>query len=236
MAISFGSLAFAQNAFDEANTAYSENRYAEAAARYETLLQEQQNATLYYNLGNAYYKDKKYAKAILNYERALRLEPNHKDAKFNLEVVQSKTKDNIPEQDFFLAVWFRTIRNWCSEHTWTILSIVLFIITLTGILIFLLGRESLLRKTAFHTAWITLLFCILSGVNAYSLHKKNTLHNEAIIMQDSVEAKSSPNGDTTIFILNEGTKVTVREVLNEWVNVKVGKNEGWIPSRNLERI
>ena len=126
---------FAQSDFEAANTAYAEGRYAEAAAGYEELLTEQQNAMLYYNAGNAYFKQGELAKAILNYERALRLDPNHKDAKFNLEFAQSKITDNIEEHDFFLSIWAQTIRNSMREHTWTILSIVLFILTLTGILV-----------------------------------------------------------------------------------------------------
>ena len=217
--------------------AYYPDECAEAAEQYEALLQEQQNATLYYNAGNAYFKQGELAKSILCYERALRLEPNHSDAKFNLEVVQSKITDNIEEQDFFLSVWFQTVRNLFSEHTWVILSIVLFVLTLTCILFFLLGREPKWRKAAFHFAWIALIVCIISGVNAYSMHKRNTLHNDAIITQGIVNAKSSPDqSGVDLFTLHEGTKVTIREELGEWVNVKVGKNEGWIPSKDLERI
>ena len=232
-----GTTLFAQSEFDVANTAYSEGRYAEAAAGYEALLQEQQNATLYYNAGNAYFKQGELAKAILNYERALRLEPNHKDAKFNLEFAQSKITDNIEEHDFFLSLWAQAVRNSMHEHTWTILSIVLFLITLAGILVFLLGREPWLRKTAFHTAWVALLFCIIAGLSANSLHKRDALRNEAIITQGIVNAKASPDrSGTDLFTLHEGTKVTIRETLGDWVNVKVGKNEGWIPAKDLERI
>jgi len=52
-----------------------------------------------------------------------------------------------------------------------------------------------------------------------------------------VNAKSSPdNSGTDLFTLHEGTKVTIRETLGGWVNVKIGQNEGWIPSKDLEKI
>ena len=70
------SVAFAQTDFDAANAAYADGRYEEAAAGYEALLAEGENATLYYNLGNARFKQGELAQAILNYERALRLKPN----------------------------------------------------------------------------------------------------------------------------------------------------------------
>ncbi len=200
-------LTFAQSDFDIANTAYAEGKYEEAATLYQSLIDEQPDAVLYYNLGNARYKQGELAQAILNYERALRLKPNYKDAKYNLTFAQSRITDNIAEQDFFLLAWTR------------------------------LGREPWLRKTAFHTAWIALLFSLIAGLNAGSLHQRDTLRNEAIITQGIVNAKSSPDrSGTDLFTIHEGTKVTIRETLGEWSNVRVGSNEGWIRSSCLERI
>jgi len=228
---------FAQSEFDLANAAYADGRYEEAAAGYEALLAEGPNATLYYNLGNARFKQGELAQAILNYERALRLEPNHKDAQYNLKFAQSKITDNIVEQDFFLSAWARTVRNSLREQTWLVLSISLFILGLIGILLFLLGREPWLRKTAFHVAWLAILFSLIAGLNATSLHQRDTLRNEAIITQGVVNAKSSPDrSGTDLFTVHEGTKVTIRETIGEWSNVRVGQNEGWIRTSCLERI
>ena len=233
----WSTLSFAQTAFEAANAAYAEGRYEEAAAGYQALLDEAPDATLYYNLGNARFKQGELAQAILNYERALRLRPGYKDAQYNLKFAQSKITDNIVEQDFFLSVWVRALRNSLNERTWFILSICLFILGLTGILVFLLGREIVLRKSAFHIAWIALLFSLIAGLNAGSLHRRDTLRNEAIITQGVVNAKSSPDrSGTDLFTIHEGTKVTIRETLGEWCNIRVGQNEGWIRLQNLERI
>ncbi len=230
-------LTFAQSDFDLANAAYAEGKYEEAATLYQSLIDEQPDAVLYYNLGNARYKQGELAQAILNYERALRLKPNYKDAKYNLTFAQSKITDNIVEQDFFLLAWTRAVRDCLSEHTWWVLSICLFILALIGLLLFLLGREPWLRKTAFHTAWIAVLFSLISGLNALSLHNRDALRNEAIITQGVVNAKSSPDrSGTDLFTIHEGTKVTIRETLGEWANIRVGNNEGWIKQQNLERI
>lgn len=231
------SIVLAQTPFELANAAYADGRYDEAAALYQSMIDEQPNATLYYNLGNAQFKQGELAQAILAYERALRLQPNHKDAQYNLAFAQSKITDNIEDQDFFLSAWARTLRNSLSERTWLILSIALFILALTGILLWMLGRELWLRKTAFHVAWIALLFSLIAGLNAWSLHRRDTLRNEAIITQGIVNAKSSPDrSGTDLFTVHEGTKVTIRETLGEWCNIRVGNNEGWIRLSNLERI
>ena len=167
----------------------------------------------------------------------MRLEPNHKDAQYNLAFAQSKITDNIVEQDFFLSAWARTIRNNLRERTWLVLSISLFILALAGMLLFLLGREPWLRKSSFHIAWIALLFSLITGLNAYSLHQRDTLRNEAIITQGVVNAKSSPDrSGTDLFTVHEGTKVLIRETIGDWSNVSVGQNVGWIRSSCLERI
>lgn len=230
-------LTFAQTDFDVANAAYAEGRYEEAATLYQAMIDEQPNATLYYNLGNARFKQGELAQAILNYERALRLQPNNKDAQYNLAFAQSKITDNIVEQDFFLSTWARTVRNSLKEQTWLVLSICLFMLALVGLLLFLLGREPWLRKTAFHVAWLALLFSLIAGLNAASLHKRDTLRNEAIITQGIVNGKSSPDrSGTDLFTLHEGTKVTIRETLGEWCNIRVGNYEGWVRLQTLERI
>ena len=229
----FSAFTFAQDAFDAANAAYADGRYEEAAAMYQTLLDEQPDATLYYNLGNARFKQGELAQAILK----LRLKPNYKDARYNLAFAQSRITDNIVEQDFFLSSWARTVRNSLSERTWWSTSIGLFICALIALLLFLLGRELWLRKTAFHVAWIALLFSLIAGLNAGSLRQRNTLRNEAIITQGVVNVKSSPDrSGTDLFTIHEGTKVTIRETLGEWVNVSVGSNEGWMKAAHLERI
>jgi tetratricopeptide (TPR) repeat protein len=231
------SFVLAQSDFDEANAAYADGQYEQAATIYQTLIDEAPDAVLYYNLGNARFKQGELAQAILNYERALRLKPNYKDAQYNLAFAQSRITDNIVEQDFFLSTWARAVRNWLRESTWWRLSIGLFIVALIGMLLFLLGREIWVRKTAFHIAWITLLFSLIAGLNAGSLHQRDTLRSEAIITQGVVNAKSSPDrSGTDLFTLHEGTKVTIRETLGEWCNIRVGNNEGWIKQQNMERI
>lgn len=104
-------------------------------------------------------------------------------------------------------------------------------------LLFLLSREIGLRKTAFHVAWIAVLFSLIAGLNAASLHKRDTLRSEAIITQGVVNGKSSPDrSGTDLFTVHEGTKVTIRETLGEWANIRVGNYEGWVRMQNLERI
>lgn len=236
----------AQVDFAEANSSYNAGNYDEAATQYEQLISDakaqlaltEDYADVYYNLGNAYYKQGELAQAILAYERALRLKPRMKDAKENLHFVESKITDRIEDtHSFFLQDWLIAFRNLFKEQTWTWWSIILFSVMLISVLLFFFGRESTIRKIAFHCAWITLLLSIYTGINAATLHQRDLSRSEAIITQGVINAKSSPDkSGTDIFQLHEGTKVRITDQLGNWYLVKVAQYEGWIENKQLERI
>ena len=80
----------------EADSAYINNDFTNAAELYESILKNKgESADIYYNLGNSYYKMNNIAKAVLNYERALLLNPGNNDIRFNLELARSKTVDKV---------------------------------------------------------------------------------------------------------------------------------------------
>ena len=91
-----GSTPFTKEAGD---SAYSQRRFAEAVEIYEKVIDNEGGSVeLYYNLGNAAYRSNQLGKAILGYERALRIDPTDEDTRANLEFVQSRMKDEVPEQ------------------------------------------------------------------------------------------------------------------------------------------
>ena len=84
---------------------------------------------------------------------------------------------------------------------------------------------------------LALLLSVVSGIDALSLHRRDTERAEAIITQGITNAKSSPDrSGTDLFTLHEGTKVEISETLGEWCKIRVGNNEGWISLQHLERI
>ncbi|MBP5477712.1 MAG: tetratricopeptide repeat protein [Paludibacteraceae bacterium] len=231
----------AQAVFEQANQLYAAGEYAQAADLYEQCLHgtdRKSRAAVLYNLGNARFKQGELAQAILAYERCLRLAPRHKDARYNLEIAQARITDNLTDNtSFFFAAWGRSLRDTLTEQVWTWMSVILFILFLAGILLFALSGQVILRKTAFHTAWVALLVSIIACCNAASLHSRDTHRSEAVITQGVLNAKASPDrSGTELFTLHEGTKVTVTESLGEWCNIRVGNNEGWVEAAHLERI
>jgi SH3-like domain-containing protein len=63
-------------------------------------------------------------------------------------------------------------------------------------------------------------------------------HSSGIIMTPSVNARSSPDEQSTnVFVLHEGTKVMIRDSVQNWKEIKIANgNTGWIPAEALEEI
>lgn len=227
-----------QTAFDEANAYYAAGDYTEAIVRYDSLLSIYPSAELHYNIGNAYYKSGELAQSILHYKRALQLRPRYKDARYNLQLAQSRIIDNMEDDStFFLSQWTTLLIRLASEQTWIWISFALFILVLCGSLLFAFATPLALRKTGFHTAWICLLFSIVCFGFAGIRHHENTTRSEAVIVQGIVNAKSSPDkSGTDLFILHEGTTVHIKSTLADWAEIRVGNHVGWIKLTALEQV
>ena len=224
-----------------ADNAYVNGDYKAAIEAYENLLTAEGEASdVYYNLGNAYYKSENIAKAILNYERALLLNPTDKDAAFNLELARSKTVDKVATvHKFFLMEWLEAIINFMGMQSWCVMGVILFLLTLVTALVYLFGKNITLRKVSFFTALFALLVSLFANLAAYHQYHYQTNCNDAIVMQPSVTAKSTPGeSGTNLFVIHEGRKVTVTDdSMQGWKEIELEDgNIGWVPASAIERI
>lgn len=75
---------------------------------------------------------------------------------------------------------------------------------------------------------------------AFSLHNKSLVYDshKAIISTPQVSGKSSPDtSGTDLFVLHEGTKVSVEDEVGEWYEIRLSDgNKGWIPVNSLTII
>jgi tetratricopeptide (TPR) repeat protein len=88
--------------FNIGDALYKKRKYEEALETYRKAAQKSDDALLqaqsYYNMGNTLFRLNKWPESLLAYQQALKLNPNDKDAKYNLEYVRAKIKENARKQ------------------------------------------------------------------------------------------------------------------------------------------
>lgn len=218
---------------------YTDKQYDEAAETYRQLLSFGSSAALHYNYANALFKSGEIGPAILNYERALRLDPNNEDIRFNLQYANNAKTDKIEElKPFFMQQFSNSIERLMTSNQWAYTGIASFIITLTLALVYLFSKLRWLRKTAFFTALVTLILTTASICYTFASKRHTLQRTEAIVMTGSSSVKSSPDeSGTEVFVIHEGTKVSIRSTLGEWREIKIADgNLGWIPASDIEII
>lgn len=226
--------------WNSANQAYIDGDFLSAVKLYSAIENRGfYSARLYYNLGNAYFKSGELGKAILYYNRALVISPSMEDAKHNLEIAEAQTKDNISVvPEFFLNRWMRLLRSSITCTAWSVLSVVFFAMIAIFLLIFLLGTALQLRKVGFYGTVVALLLFVFTTTFAISSRNSILNRSEAVVMSSAISVKSSPDRlATDIFVLHEGTKVTVSSEVDGWCEITISDGKkGWTEASHLERI
>jgi len=231
----------AQDNVIKASEAYKKNDFAQAILLYQQVLEESKEHApeVYFNLGNAYYKVTDYPNAILNYERATKLAPADEDILFNLSLANQKIEDHIePVPELFYIRWFKGIRNLGDQDVWAILFLVVFSAAFGMLMLYFQANSSSKKRLGFYSSLGLFVFSAFVLTLAFSMHLKQSNHNEAIVFSGSVSVKSSPvEAGTGLFVIHAGTKVKITDELGDWLRIRIADgNEGWILSSDLERI
>lgn len=229
-----------QQLMQRGNDAYAKGDFVAAAQAYNAVLDAgYESADLYYNLGNVYYRQEEYGLSILNYERALRLKPNFRDAKQNLDLADSKTEDQIAAlPEIFLAQWAHSVVAWFSPTGWRICTLILLTLLGTAVVLFLLSRDYAWRKGALIGGIVTLVFLLLCIACTISASVRYNRHNQAIVTAPMAVVKSSPEENSIDkLVLHEGTKVNIEETLGEWHKIQIADgNNGWLQADEVTII
>jgi len=224
----------------DGNKAYQDKKFNQAVIAYQKVISlGYESSGLYYNLGNAYFKMDSLPEAILFYEKARKLNPGDEDILFNLKIVNSKIVDKIdvlPEL-FYIRYW-KEIRSYYSRDQWAVAGITGLILFLSFAGVYLLSRRLLFRKFAFWAGLAGFVFVIFSLVFSWQSHSNMKNQKEAIVFQDAVMVKSSPDSASTdIFVVHAGTKVRVEDKVGEWLKVSIANGSvGWVESLTLRMI
>jgi len=176
---------------------------------------------------------------VLNYERALLIDPADADIRFNLEMAKQQTVDKIePVGEFFAVKWFDAVQNMGATDSWAKLGVICFLLLIGCLILYFFSRRRGLKKAGFYFGWVLLAVTVLANIFAWNQKKELLNREQAIVFSPTVTVKSSPDASgTDLFILHEGTKVSVKSSLGEWREIELEDgNVGWMPSKDMEII
>lgn len=232
---------------DQRDQKFSRGVELYTAAKYQEALTEwvdiyntgYRSASLCYNIGNAYFKLDNIPGAILFYEKAKLMKPGDSNINYNLGIARSLVVDKFEEiPELFFIRWYDFIALLNSANEWALISIIAFIFSLILLSIYLYTARYRLKVVSF---WAALSIFLISLISlAFTIRNKTLVYDnrEAIIFVPVVNGKSSPdNSGTDLFVLHEGSKVTIEDELGEWYEIILSDgNKGWVPSDCLETI
>jgi tetratricopeptide (TPR) repeat protein len=219
---------------------YNASNYREALNEWLDLYNTgYRSAELNYNIGNAYFKLNDVPGAILFYERARLLKPAGNNINYNLQISRSLAVDKFEEiPELFFVRWFDFLALLQPTNTWAVISMISFIIFLILLSVYIYSSRYRTKVLGF---WAAVLFLILSASSlAFTVRNRSLVYdsNRAVIFASSVNGKSSPdNSGTDLFVLHEGSMVTIEDSVGEWYEIKLSDgNKGWVPANSLTKI
>lgn len=222
------------------NDAYAKNQFEEAGEAYRKVLNAgYESAAAYFNMGNVYYKISEYPSAILFYEKALKMSPGDADIQMNLQLANLKITDRIETvPEFFLTKWWKGFIYFFSIETLSIFTIIAFLGGFLLMIVYLFLVTSGPKKVAFYTGFIALsvgmMLLLITVVQSSYLNS----YKQGIVFAGSVDVKSGPDSkQKTLFVIHDGTKVTIKDSDADWVNVTLSNgNGGWIKYSDIKLI
>lgn len=221
-----------ESTFAKANTDYAAGQFPAAIKGYEALVESRQwNPTLFYDLGNAYFRKGDPGRAILNYERALALDPNHAEAKANLQLVrdQARALELAPG-------WFESRLGFLTRDQYTWLAAAAF----WGVAAVLCGLYFARRRAV---VWIFALVLAgtISAVAAFAAYQLETGRagaGLAIVTKKNIQARlATAESAGTVLLLPAGSQIKILSTRGEWSYAALPNDlRGWIPAQSAERV
>lgn len=219
---------------------YTASNYQEALNQWLDIYNTgYRSAELDYNIGNAYFKLNNVPGAVLFYERALLLKPADNNINYNLQISKSLVVDKFEEiPELFFVRWFDFLALLLTTNKWAVISIVSFIIFLVLISVYIYSSKYRIKVLGF---WAGVFLLLISALSlAFTMRNKSLVYDshKAIIFAPSVNGKSSPDSSgTDLFVLHEGSKVSIEDAVGEWYEIKLSDgNKGWVPANSLTII
>ncbi|MDR3317376.1 MAG: hypothetical protein LBS71_01045 [Puniceicoccales bacterium] len=217
-----GSISFANlqgnNAFYEANEAYSEQNYTKAIELLEAI--PTHSFGKYFNLGCAYLSNQATTKAWIAFEKARQIEPHNKalaPAFQKLALTQQQTK--------FIPI-FQT------KFYINIIVLLTFFIFWLGIFLWIRRRmKGNKHRLLIYGYWLCAI--ILIGLIGWQNH---AISNKCVAIKENAEIHVAPSLQANVSEkIPDGTPLIARERHNNFIYVSLGKGKnGWICKDDIQ--
>lgn len=225
--------------FNEANAAYEDGRYEEAAKGYRSLLRYRINdARVEYNLGNAEFRKGNLGQAILHYERARRLAPVDQEIRGNLEYARSLCFDRVEApRPAAIVRWFHTVQNHLGpdRQAWIALSLIWLA---AGLVAWCGSRRGGWNRVH---GWLIsgmLVALIVSGTSWHATLQRLEARESAVVLDEVAEVLAGPGyNNPGLFTVHEGLTLEIRARRDEWLQVSLPNGlSGWIAIQAVGQI
>ena len=239
------------DAWKRGNEAYLRGDYAGAVAAYEQIdRQDVASPELTFNLGNAYYRRGALGRAMWSWERTLALEPDHEDARYNLEqarrLAATRVHDKLEGADRDPA-WMRVVSLLtAASETW--LFVALYLAFFAALFLRLRARRAAGSGGADDgqgtpmSVWgaLAAILGVAAGLAGLLLIGRVALDRVpfAVVLPDQVAVKegADPNYKTT-FEVHAGLRVRLLEHDQSWIRIRLANGlEGWVRDGDVGRL
>ena len=224
--------------FDAGNKAYADGDFDLAIEKYHQIIgTDAMSANIFYNLGNAYFQKLELGKSIWAFEKAIKIQPDHSDARFNLSFANAKTVDEIDATGSPVQAWLKINLYRFGLNFWSTISIIMSILLAVVLYFFFTTQQAKIKNLTMSSGFVVLALLVISIVLA-SLQKSQLMKvDSGIIITEVSTVKTSPNSEAeTAFELHDGSKVKILRRDNGWTEIDVNGNVGWIDKAELWEI
>jgi tetratricopeptide (TPR) repeat protein len=214
--------------FDAANRLYEEGKFTEAAAAYQSLIDEGHAASsVYFNLGNAWFKAGQRGRALAAYRMAERLDPRDPSLRFNLQFVRKQVTGNQTVPGSFWRRWLESL----TLNEWTLIFVCAYWLWF-ALLALREVRSEWGQSLRGYTATVGVATLLLGVCLAGAVEQSRGQTNAIVIVQEAVVRYGPLDESHVYYQLRDGSEVTVLdEKMGEtsWLRIQDATGrKGWL--------
>jgi len=224
-----GGAATPEDTFNEANRAFAQQHFAEAARGYERVIaQDGYSAPVLFDLANAYAREGKWGLAILNYQRARFLAPRDPDIAANLKFAWDKAGLTAPP-----ARWYAKGVQAFSPNAWAWIGSLSLLVACAGLLA---DRLHPARRLAFR--WLTVLgvITLFAAIGADIFWWQEG--RRAVVVDKNAPLRVAPaTVAESSGSLPEGDHVRIQETHGHFALVRdAAGHRGWVSTNQIAQV